>query len=98
GNRSPSFRLFYQIQRTPLRSRPLTWTAVVGVVTNVVLLTALPLALAQESPGMSEMRTAEQQAAAAAGTQDLPQVKAHLQQALNCRDGRGASAYRLQVG
>ena len=54
--------------------------------------------LAQESPGLTEMRIAEQQAAAAADAQDLEEVKANLQQALNCLVGRGAREYRPGVG
>ena len=71
---------------------------VAGVAANVLLVTALPPALAQGTPGMSEMRTAKQQAAAATDASDLQQVKAHLQQALNCLVGRGASEYRPAVG
>ena len=81
-----------------MRSRPLKWATIAGAAANVLLVMVLPPALAQESPGLSEMRAAEQQAGAAADAQDLQQVKAHLQQALNCLVGRGASEYRLKAG
>jgi hypothetical protein len=55
-------------------------------------------ALAEESPGLKEMRTAEQYAAMAAGDQDLQQAKAHLRQALNCLVGRGGREYRPSFG
>jgi hypothetical protein len=47
---------------------------------------------------MGEMRIAEQHAAQAAEAQDLQQVKAHLQQALNCLVGRGSGEYRITIG
>ncbi len=47
---------------------------------------------------MREMRIAEQQAAAAAGAQDLQHVRTHLQQALNCLVGRGDREYRPSAG
>jgi hypothetical protein len=53
---------------------------------------------AQQSPGMSEMRTAMEQAAAAADASDLQQVKTKLQQALNCLVGRDAPEYRPSAG
>lgn len=52
---------------------------------------------AQESQGLREMRMAEQHASAAKAS-DLEQVKAHLQQALNCLAGKGESEYRSSAG
>lgn len=54
-------------------------------------------ALPQES-GLAEMRIAKQHAAAAADARALEQVKAELQQALNCLVGRGDREFRPNVG
>ncbi len=63
------------------------------------LLTAASVSpFAQETPGLREMRIAEQHAAAAGETQDLQQVRTHLQQALNCLVGRGQAEYRPGAG
>jgi hypothetical protein len=73
------------------------WNAMAAVAGMLIIGTSAPV-LAEDSPGMAQMRIAEQQAAEAASTQDLEQAKLHLQQALNCLVGRGASEYRPAVG
>jgi hypothetical protein len=55
-----------------------------------LLIAAAPPALAQApQPGMAAMRAADREAASAAGASRLPEVRAHLQQALNCLAGGG---------
>lgn len=55
------------------------------------------IALAQQ-PGLAEMRIAEQHAAAASSAYNLQQIRAELQQALNCLVGLRGQEYRSRVG
>ncbi len=48
--------------------------------------------------GMAEMRMAERQAGLASTATRLPEVRQHLQQALNCLEGAGGSDYRAAAG
>ncbi len=68
------------------------------MVPGVFLFLAATCAVAQETRGLSEMRIAEQHAAAAAQAQDLQQAKAQLQQSLNCLVGSRAAEYRAEAG
>lgn len=47
---------------------------------------------------MVEMRAADQYAALAAAAGELPEVRLHLQQALNCLEGVHGVEYRSSVG
>jgi hypothetical protein len=66
----------------------------------LAVLLALPvLAYAQDGQrGMAEMRTAERFAALAADAQQLEEVRANLQQALNCLEGSQGSDFRRSAG
>jgi hypothetical protein len=59
---------------------------------------ALPAAGAQPGPGMAEMGIAEHYASRAAAAQQLPDIRAHLQQALNCLQGPNGAEYRKSAG
>ena len=51
-----------------------------------------------EQPGMSHMRIAERYAALAADARRLEDIKANLQQALNCLEGQRGPDYRRSAG
>lgn len=63
-------------------------------------LVALPPAPAEsaEEPGMAAMRAADAEAALAANAQKLPDVRLHLQRALNCLEGPQGADYRAAAG
>jgi hypothetical protein len=60
---------------------------------------ALPAAaLAQGGLGMADMCIAQQYAAPAASARHLPDARGHLQQALNCLEGRKEPDFRKSAG
>ncbi len=71
---------------------------IAGMSARALLLTVSPAALAQQSPGLNEMRTAEEHAGLAAAAGQLPEVRNQLQQALNCLVGRRGDDYRASAG
>lgn len=81
-----------------MRHYHLVLAAITAPVVSALLDSGSAYAFAGDSPGLHEMRIAAQYATAAAGAQDLKQIKAQLQQALNCLVGRGDSEYRSKAG
>jgi hypothetical protein len=76
-----------------------TILASVGVMLSAVALLSPAVARTQGGePGMAQMRTADQYAARAAAAHHLPDVRAHLQQALNCLEGQKGPDYRKSAG
>jgi hypothetical protein len=70
-----------------------------GGLTSAAVLVLPILAHAQDGQrGMAEMRMAEKCAALAADAQRLEDIRANLQQALNCLEGRQGPDYRRSAG
>jgi hypothetical protein len=66
---------------------------------TAICLIALPApAESGDDPGMAAMRAADAEAALAANAQQLPDVRLHLQRALNCLEGPQGPEYRTAVG